>query len=67
MGWNGTSIKVTWLRKQGRGAKSYSLIKQSNWYCEACEKEHGPKVDRVITLDKRTICWRQFKKDEAQI
>ena len=63
MRWNGTNIKTGWLRKQGRGAKSYRRCRPLDWYCDGCQHTHHPTTDRVITLDGRTLCFRMFAKE----
>lgn len=64
MGWNGTNIKSTWLRQQGRGAQRYARSRPGQWWCDGCEKWHAPTTDRVKTLDGRTLCFRQFVKGD---
>jgi hypothetical protein len=56
-------LKNTWLRQQGRGAKSYRLCRPIDWWCDGCKKFHKPSTDRFITLDNRNLCTRQFVKE----
>ena len=62
MGWTGTNLKKTWLRKQGRGMRPLRY-RSGKWFCDGCRREHGPRVDRIETLDGRTLCFRQFCKE----
>ena len=34
------------------------------WYCDGCNREHGYKVVRFLTLDGRKLCTRQFLKEK---
>lgn len=60
MGWNGTNLKSTWLRKQGGGmGKGPNLAKE--FYCDMCKRNHGKNVDGII-VDGLTMCFRQYYK-----
>ena len=61
MGWNGTNIKPTWIRKQFRGVGRRRCI-PDKWWCDACKKWHLPTTDRIKTTDDQTICFKEFVK-----
>jgi hypothetical protein len=64
MGWNGTSIKTSWLRQQGRGNASSRTLdwRFKRFFCDGCQREHGRYVDRTRTIDGKLLCNRQFYK-----
>lgn len=61
-GWNGTHMRATHLRQQGRGAKGYLRCQvRTGWLCSGCGKEHSAKTGRVVVAGQN-YCWRQFYK-----
>ena len=51
----------TWVRKQGRGAKSYRRCQnRSQWYCDGCQKYHVHTTAQFIDLEGRRFCLRTF-------
>ena len=61
MGWNGTRLKTSWLRL--RGAKSVTPYWYRPFFCDGCQRNHGPRVERNKTLEGRMLCNRQYYKE----
>lgn len=58
--WNETKTRTEWLRKQGRGAKSYAAsLDRSDWFCDGCQRYHRYKTCRFIR-DGKMYCVRTF-------
>lgn len=61
MGWNGTNLKTSWLKSKRYGHRSHTYW-EVPFFCDGCQKSHGPKVTRNLTLDGQLLCDRQFNK-----
>ena len=63
MGWNGTHLKTSWLRLRGNASGRHRPYWAAPFFCDGCQRKHGPYVMRTKTLDGRLLCDRQYNKE----
>jgi len=58
-------------RKHGFMRGNQNGRKRPHWarkfYCDGCQREHGPYVERTKTLNSLLLCNRQYYKHEEQL
>lgn len=58
--WNETRMKRGWVRLRGNSSGRTFDWRFIPFFCDGCQKQHGRRVERTLTLDKQLLCNRQY-------